>query len=529
MSQEKNTSSNCAALASPQNPGPSHVTSQFVNLLVELIDNIYRQLDNVRDVANLRLTCTQIRFSNMRGDTLRYLYQNLTFAHTPEGWMDYMAVAEHHVGGAKGQDYKSSEWVRRVVYEDVLPVTLDDLGLHNIAALAMEVANPEPSPYERYIDYVDAIKHFRVHAEDLIAVEAIATKFVNLDTIEYHSGFQDARQGYQPRRAMLNVIEQTADMNDEDDEDDEDDFLNIEVSKHLWKHRSCTWKTNTSPSLLDPSVEHVHLMVKAALGNPLRKAPLTHRIKTLHPYAFAYGYDDQQWPKNNKLHHVDIQYIGLNRSEDHDMGDYQLFRDPSTTHHFSNMRTLRLAGAHPHPDGSLNLQRLGLKDCKPEWPNLTDITLENVKLSSIAVGFVKTLKVHAHFRNVIWLGKSILDFDKGSEFLQVVVMGVHVARYTQVMGFASAWNSMTDETLAPDLVPVNLPNGDKPNETTDIFLVSYDQEGAQKLAVEYAPFCRPHLRPDGQDVPFVLPPDLGRYMMQGGLCHGQFWAEGWQD
>ncbi|KAH5272034.1 hypothetical protein HBI71_047410 [Parastagonospora nodorum] len=426
MSQEKNTSSNCAALASPQNPGPSHVTSQFVNLLVELIDNIYRQLDNVRDVANLRLTCTQIRFSNMRGDTLRYLYQNLTFAHTPEGWMDYMAVAEHHVGGAKGQDYKSSEWVRRVVYEDVLPVTLDDLGLHNIAALAMEVANPEPSPYERYIDYVDAIKHFRVHAEDLIAVEAIATKF----------------------------------------------------------HRSCTWKTNTSPSLLDPSVEHVHLMVKAALGNPLRKAPLTHRIKTLHPYAFAYGYDDQQWPKNNKLHHVDIQYIGLNRSEDHDMGDYQLFRDPSTTHHFSNMRTLRLAGAHPHPDGSLNLQRLGLKDCKPEWPNLTDITLENVKLSSIAVGFVKTLKVHAHFRNVIWLGKSILDFDKGSEFLQVVVMGVHVARYTQVMGFASAWNSMTDETLAPDLVPVNLPNGDKPNETTDIFLVSYDQEGAQKLAVE---------------------------------------------
>ncbi|KAH4074391.1 hypothetical protein HBH98_076150 [Parastagonospora nodorum] len=392
MSLEKNTSSKWAALASPQNPGPSHVTSLLVNLPVELIDNIYRQLDNVRDVANMRLSCTQIGFSNMRGDTLQYLYQNLTFSHTLEGWMDYMAVAEQHVGGAKGQVYKSSEWVRRVVYEDILPATLDDLGLHNIAALTMEVAHPGLSPYEKYIDYVDAIEHFLVYDEDLTAVEAIATKFVNLDTIEYHPGFQDARQGYQPRRAMLSVIEQTADMYDEDDEDD---FLNIE-------------------SLLDPSVEHVHLMVNAALENPLRKAPLTHRIKNLHPYAFAYGYDDQQWPKNNKLHHIDIQYIGLNRSEDHDMGDYQLFSDPGTIHRFTNMRTLRLAGAHPHLNGSLNLQRLGSKDCKPEWPNLTDITLENVKLSSIAVGFVKTLKVHAHFRNVIWLGKSILDFDKSS-------------------------------------------------------------------------------------------------------------------
>jgi hypothetical protein len=400
MSLEKNTSSNCAALASPQNPVPSHVTSQLVNLPVEFIDNIYRQLDNVRDVANLRLTCTQIGFSNTRGDTLRYLYQNLTFAHTPEGWMDYMAVAEHHVGGANGQDYKSSEWVRRVLYEDVLPVTLEDLGLHNITALAMEVAHPEPSPYEKCIDYVDAIKHFRVHDENLTAVEAIVTKFVNLETIEHHPGFQDARQGYQPHRAMLSVIEQTADMNDENDEDDEDGFLDIKVSKHLCKHRSCTWKTNTSPSLLGPSVEHVHLMVKVALENPLRKAPLTLRIKTLHPYAFAYDYDDQQWPKNNKLHHVDIQYIGSNRSEDHDMGDYQLFSDQSTTNRFTNMRTLRLAGEHPHLNGSLNLQRLGSKDCKPEWPN-TDITLENVKLGSIAVGFVKTLKVHAHFRNVI--------------------------------------------------------------------------------------------------------------------------------
>lgn len=322
-----------------------------MNLPVELIDNIYRQLDNVRDVANLRLTCTQTGFSNTAGDTLQYLYQNLPFAHTPEGWLGYMAVAEDRVGEADGRGYKSSERVRRVVYQDVLPAALQNLGLYNIAALATTVAHMECTPYEKYIDYVHAVKNFRVYAEDLTAIEAIATKAVNLDTIEHQPGFQDARHGYELHRAMLSVIRQIADMNDEDHEDDEDDgkiVLNIGVSKHLWKNRSRTWKTDTCPSLLGPSVEHVHLMVKAALENPLRKAPLALRIKTIHPYASTEDSDEQQWPKNNKLHHVDIRYVGLNRSEGHDIADIQFLSDPSTTHRFTNMRTLRLAGAHPH-------------------------------------------------------------------------------------------------------------------------------------------------------------------------------------
>lgn len=487
----------------------------------------------------MRLTCTHIGFSNMHGDTLRYLYQNLAYAHTPEGWMDYMAVAEDHVGEADGREYRSSEWVRTVVYEDILPASLEDLGLHNIAAFAMEVADPEESPYGKYLDYVRAIECFRVYDEDMTAVEAIATKLVNLDTIEYHPGFRDARQGYEPHRAMLSVIQQIADIDDEYYEDYENDReISVEVSKHLWKYRSRTWKTSPNllgtcfldPNLLDLPVEHVHRMVKAALENRLRKAPLTLRIKTIHSHAFTDDPAEPQWPENNKLHHVDIQYVGLNKSRDYDsISDIKFLSDPSTTHRFTNIRTLRLAGAYPYVNGQLNLQRLGSKDCKPEWPNLIEITFENVTLGRVAVAFLKTLKVHARFRNVLWLGKSILDFDTGSEFLQVVVTGVHVAKYTQVMDVASAWNITTDETLAADLVPANPPNGESANAQADVFLVSYDYEGAQKLAEEYAPFCRPYQRSEEQGIPFVLPSDLGRYMMQGGVCQGQFWAEGWED
>lgn len=63
----------------------SPARSTLLDLPLEILGNIYRQLDGLRDIGNMRLTCSRLVHQSMRQDTQAYLYQQTPVAFVLHG------------------------------------------------------------------------------------------------------------------------------------------------------------------------------------------------------------------------------------------------------------------------------------------------------------------------------------------------------------------------------------------------------------------------------------------------------------
>jgi hypothetical protein len=94
------------------------------------------------------------------------------------------------------------------------------------------------------------------------------------------------------------------------------------------------------------ALKHVHIMVKAALKFSMRKGPLAFVIRTNSPYELG-GYGahnpDLEWPHDNKLHSLEIEYLALNACNSRfENLDLCAICTLLTSHRFSNIRSPKL-------------------------------------------------------------------------------------------------------------------------------------------------------------------------------------------
>jgi hypothetical protein len=181
----------------------------------------------------------------------------------------------------------------------------------------------------------------------------------------------------------------------------------------------------------DAGLRQFHLLVREALVNKNRKAPLTVKMVTHHNDDFFDPPANEHLPMNNLLHQLDVQYIGLNVSDPFGIeDDVEILCDPtsSTALQFSNLRSLRLAGARLFLGVLLNLQYLG-QDCIPAGPHLHQLEFSNVGIGEDTARWMNGLPVHIKLHNIYWKYGALAKMTNRSRFLGVNLTGVHVIEH----------------------------------------------------------------------------------------------------
>jgi hypothetical protein len=274
--------------------------------------------------------------------------------------------------------------IKTLVYEDLVPTRLtpDDIDMNIVTGAQVQ------SLYDRYRTLACEVYGGGLNRHMISAVGRLR----NLDTIEYFPGFHGLSQ---PLPTVVHTMQNTLKIAA---------GSCVTMNDWLWENRFEVSRPAMRASDWDAGLYQFHLLLRAALLNVSRTAPLIVKMITQHNEAFYDPPAGECLPTDNLLHHLDVQYLGLGMSHPYAIqDDLNILCDTwsTTAFQFMNLRSLKLSGARLYLRGLLNLKSLGQPGCVPSRPYLRSLELSNARIDRDAARRVNSLHVHVTLHNIL--------------------------------------------------------------------------------------------------------------------------------
>ena len=391
---------------------PINDLAGLLELPAEILREIYASRAGPQAAAVLRLLTPGTPFMEWNGPTIQYLTNVFTLIPSHHGFQRLIDIAFNWTG------HPTSTWVKTIVYEDLVPRRFSnetfDIAVENGAEGAHLYTTYRAKTRDSHRDMVNRLTKRAIR------------RLTHLDTMEYSPGSHETRQPFSsPGRRFQDILEGAADSCLSGG--DSCYKMNRLMARYMWQNRFDILIPAEEAVDWDTGLCQFHLLVREALFSRRRQAPLTVKIVTRHNDAFSDPPANEHLPMDNLLHHLDVQYIGLNMTDLYaieDDLDILCDRDTSTAMQFSNLRSLRLAGASLFRGGLLNLQFLG-QDYTPRWPHLRRLEFSNVIIGEDTARRMKKLPVHLKLHNIYWEPSAFPKTANRPRLLSVSPTGVH--------------------------------------------------------------------------------------------------------
>ena len=469
----------------------SRATSHGVGLTdlpAELVCMIVELLGNVRDVGSLRLVCRNLVPSAYLWRTYHVMP---TSASLKQLWT--IGTTLHSLTSNEAVRKSNPDYIQTVVFENVWPTPPDEFGLS--IETGDESVEPEDDKVVRcpeYLRYIDKRHAERENPATGRLLSACMNRLNYLEEMVFSPDLHDSRPPPPIPALPITEFRYNVSLYIPDD---------ITFPQSMWDFRELMWEplrgTNTSGAeLFDEAID-------GALRNPYRKKALKVRINTLHRRAlWSVPEAGKPIPESQLLAcSLHITYSGYNMWHPSSMKlDLRALHSQrlGTASHYPAIEDLSFSGAELGNSGALHMGYLGWPEMSPNWSRVKKLRLTNCCFSRQSAVFLGAQTSHLQLHNGYWHSDSIQQFWTGSNLRSIKASGV----------------------FAIEGVDKHL-NG--------VWIIAQCQSDARNIAAENWRPCTQRI--SGPLVPFVLPDEVGRYMMFGGVFpfpSNKMWASDWK-
>jgi hypothetical protein len=373
----------------------------FLQLPSELRLAIFKDLDNLNDVANLRLVCT-----GQTQGTYELLYRTYHLLPTAKSIAKLNSLIRGtHKPTAPVMEVPKAEWVKRIIIEAVVPRQIPD-SLYKTLPLAVQM---------RYRQWEAKFKNRLEIARRQIYMAWCLVRLPGIQYLEYSPNFHESRL---PLRSDLSSFSEML-------LDTFGEQMNPgEHAAGIWRNRSLVFEPANTAKDLEMVRNMCHRLVGVALRTPKRTEDLHVVIHTNSDRALVdietadhmYPLPGLQLWGPTHLKRLDIRYL---KGADDDGFFFDLFELCENEKQFSNLETLTLAG------NDLGTQCL----CLGELEDISHLPLkymrvENVGMSPLDASNVKLAPgVALEIHNVCWKEKRDIAMETINNLRNVVISG----------------------------------------------------------------------------------------------------------
>jgi hypothetical protein len=465
----------------------SHQPLHFEELPKELIVMIAEKTDNPWDIVSLR------RVSKYLRDVIptRLISETAFLVMPTSGSISRMAQLVQMQSVTPNCDL---ERVPAIVFENVWPIPADEFGLDvNLTDQDHweDNSDDEQPPYlNTYLRFMDACHAERGSTQLRQTLADTLRNFHGIKEMTHISGFHKSRP-IQERATVEELQETVLLYNDHEPEDFADE---------MWRLRLMMFEPYRG-RMDYTGAEMFHHAIDAVLRNPKRKDKLRVYIETYSVYALDdFNQNATPIPVGQLGDVLKIKYIGHRMSNldaiDFDLGVLHDQRI-NTAAPYAGLTHLTISGDGLGDMGSVHMGLLGGPSHSPDWSRLESLHFGDTQHNDQSAAFLSQQKVTLGIENVYWRGDSIQRFSKGSS-----LRGVKAAGVFAIEGIDQ--------------------------HASRVWIVACNEKEAEEVAVKNAKHCKPTV--SGDAVPFVLPTDVQRYMMTGGVFpfdDEDIWAKDW--
>jgi hypothetical protein len=484
---------------SKQKPEP-----YFQGMPASIIDSIFDNLSDPRDIGNLRRTCKSIGQCVVRLPQSARFVREVTVMPVSRSmaWLSEIAQ-DDALTDLDGAPLPTSQWVEKVIFEDVFPMELP-----RILILAVD----DPEAVEFYQIFCDSLTlgSSALSVRDLIV--DILSRLEQLSVLEYHVSLPKSDLDTDQEVSLVGRLRELP-------------FLSgKQAADFLWDNRAHFFVPTNRLADLKRSAAIFHLMINTVLRQRKRAKSLSVIIKTIHSEAVyeqitSSALQLTTFPAEDWLQSLELRFCGQNMADEHSfICQLRVLSGPATSGQFSSLRRLVLAGKGLHQGWSLNLKDLGVEQYSPTFADLDTLILENVQVSEETVIYMRQLPVDLILRNVFWWSNCIKECTDKSNLRSVTVSGIHV------VDFAGGYCSDTDS-------PYDEEEGINPADLLDrVWRITANETEPVQLADDNAAHCC--LVPGWSLAQSMADPDIiALYIQHGGDCPltwNNVWATSWR-